>query len=123
MTSFFDFLKETKSISKSGWFAVETIDSVFIASGIRESFSSLKEELQFRTGIAADDQRLLFGGREVECGHFLNEYELRNESTVDLSLYLRGGMPKKGKKGGGKNKGGNKHKFLIDLLFKNKRAE
>ena len=66
----------------------------------------LKQNLELNTGLAVCDQRILYGGRELESGHLLEEYEIKNESTVDLTLDLRGGMPKKGKKGkkGGKGK-------------------
>ena len=34
----------------------------------------------------------MFGGKQLEAGRTLSEYGVNNDSTLDLSLPLRGGM-------------------------------
>ena len=64
--------------------------------------SELKERIQNREGIPPDQQRLIYGGTQLENCFSLFEYGACQESTLHLVLRLRGGMyhESSGKDGG-----------------------
>jgi large subunit ribosomal protein L40e len=50
----------------------------------------LKKMVQEEFGILVDDQRLIFGGGQLEVGRMCSDYGLVTETTVHLMLRLRG---------------------------------
>lgn len=55
-----------------------------------DSIDSIKEKIADREGISAQDQRLIFGGKQLESDRTIADYNLTANSTIHLVLRLRG---------------------------------
>lgn len=56
-----------------------------------ESIESVKNKLQDKEGIPPNQQRILFGGKQLDARKTISDYDIENESTMHLVLRLRGG--------------------------------
>ena len=57
-----------------------------------DTIASVKAKVHDSQGIPPEDQRLLYGGQQLEDGYTLDDYHIDKNSTLNLVMRLRGGM-------------------------------
>ena len=56
-----------------------------------DSVESVKRKIEEKEGIEVGQQRLVFGGKQLEDNYTLGDYNIENDSNIHLVLRLRGG--------------------------------
>jgi hypothetical protein len=56
-----------------------------------ESVESLKAKISEKEGVPVDQQRIIFGGKQLDALKALSDYDIDDDSTLHLVLRLRGG--------------------------------
>jgi hypothetical protein len=56
-----------------------------------DSIASIKQQMAEKEGVSAEEQRLIFAGKNLDDTKTLQDYNINAESTIHLVLRVKGG--------------------------------
>ena len=73
---------------------VKTLGGKTVTVDVEEgdTVADVKARIEDKSGIPAKEQRLIFGGKQLQDQKTIQEYDIQAESTINLVLRLRGGQ-------------------------------
>lgn len=66
-------------------------ESITIDVDPEESIASVKQKISQHEGIPPEQQRLIFGGKQLDSSNCVSDYNIENDCTLHLVLRLKGG--------------------------------
>eukprot|EP00617_Octactis_speculum_P004996 CAMPEP_0185791254 /NCGR_PEP_ID=MMETSP1174-20130828/158269_1 /TAXON_ID=35687 /ORGANISM="Dictyocha speculum, Strain CCMP1381" /LENGTH=123 /DNA_ID=CAMNT_0028486179 /DNA_START=431 /DNA_END=802 /DNA_ORIENTATION=- len=72
---------------------VKTLDgkTVTVDAEEEDTIEDIKNRIMEKEGVPTDQQRLIFGGKQLEGQKTLADYDVKEDSTFHMVLRLRGG--------------------------------
>mmetsp|Transcript_15649 Transcript_15649/g.28047 ORF Transcript_15649/g.28047 Transcript_15649/m.28047 type:complete len:81 (+) Transcript_15649:268-510(+) len=72
---------------------VKTLDGKTLTVDAEEedTIEDIKNKIMEKEGVPTDQQRLIFGGKQLEGQKTLADYDVQEDSTFHMVLRLRGG--------------------------------
>jgi len=72
---------------------VKTLDgkTVTVEAEEEDTIEDIKNKIMEKEGVPVDQQRLIFGGKQLESDKTLADYDVQEDSTFHMVLRLRGG--------------------------------
>ena len=73
---------------------VKTLDGKTLTVDAEEedTIEDIKNRIMEKEGVPTDQQRLIFGGKQLEGQKTLADYDVQEDSTFHMVLRLRGGL-------------------------------